>query len=626
MATVILSPLTNLEGFNFGFSTLSLDAPSPSAPIDIPGAIKTQEVFSQTQHSTSSGSYRSSPEIARSKLLQAARCLKDQSRASPLRPTNVLSDSLNDIFAADMEGDLPSVLFKQGLDAAKRACAAYNLLLLNHLPEVVPCTKKGKVHQLISRKDLDVLYAMRQNSVGSKVLVNSELCFKVEIESSGHEGYKISHNDTLFQLKLQDTSCAILQRQVAPIERYLDKLFVLVEAGNDLFYFIPQFAPIKLSKDLVTAKERCQVNGHEYQLEYIDEAASYKLVPISLHSSFLSGEYIKVFPEGIDEEMLVDKSFLVSQIGSSACYRDHIFSVAEVEDGLYQLEREPSEIEEYLDEPFTLLKKRTRTMEICPQSACLNIFEDGEGLYASREGVEYRLQAHKGDTYQLIAKDVPGHFQEFVKDIYLGEGKSVLDIRTPSDARAIFYERICMESFIRAFIAMILLRHEDGKIARLDESNFIFERITTEGSWQGKLRPIIIDLDDALPPTNLPKKDGTHRVRNGLMGFPQVRKPLNADERQQVRTLLSDLLAKAEESYDYIKQQLGHKEALSYKEVLIQVQKFKEQVKHEFTLEELFFFIFADYKNHWQAFSKVYSNPHEVALLVGERPPSQIRL
>lgn len=589
----------DVAGVLKGFDQFHLeDTPKATSPIAIPNADKVNALVIPAI---------SLLELREKKVVEGAKILTSQAKQAPLRPHNSLSDSLNDLFVLETS---PRVIYKPGVEVAKRAYASYRLLCVNGLSDVAPCTTEGVIPQYISRRDLEVSYELREDIQEQRFIVDVEKCFTLRVGDSGY----FDTRDGCYSWQMVDGSknLVTLSRKKTKLDTYLDEEFVLLRSTFDVAYLVPKKSCLYLSNV-----------EKQFHVEAGTEEGEFILKPKTLRGHFPEERYVKLQRKvdgEKDEEMLVSKAILIPFVNETFMYENQYYVVSRSSD---ELRIEPAEtiIDEHLDESFVFLKKTAKKIEIVPQSGCDPLLEEQDELYVKRDGVRFDLEStdwNRG-TYRLVAKDAPGIFQEKVQKIFTGENGKVLDIGNAGPARTKFYQQICPKSFLRAFMAMILLRHEDGKIARLDESNFLFEVLADE-----KLRPIIIDLDDALPETNGPKADGTHRIRNGLMAFPQARKELDREQCLELTQLIEKIVAHARESQELLKQLLGPKHAESYQQIVEKLAGLQSRLPK--TLEELFFALFPDYKAHWVAFSKIYSQPEEIALFVGERAPSHIRI
>lgn len=574
------------------------DTPKQSHAIAVPNAEMVDALFLPAI------SLRDSRE---QRVADGASKLSSQAKLSPLRPHNSLSDSLNDLFVLETS---PRVIYKPGVETAKRSCAAYNVLCLNGLSDVAPCTKEGKIPQYISRRDLEVSYKIRKDILKQDFVVDPKLVFVLEAV----EDQFFEYEDGCYSWQLVDGSMNLcrLVRKKTKLDDFLNEVFIILQSNQGTSYLAPQKGCLRLHD----AKESFHITQSDVDGEYC-------LKPKSLRGYFSEEKYVKMLHQiesESDEELLVSKALLIPYVKETILYGNQLYSVSEGDGGL-QIAPVLSPLDDLLDEPFVLLKKTAKKIEVVPHSGCDQLFEVEQERYVLRDSLQFFLEPANGanDGYRLVAKNVAGVFQEKIHNIFTGENGKVLDIGNSGPTRDTFYAQICQKSFIRAFVAMILLRHEDGKIASLDQSNFLFERLS-----DGKLRPIMIDLDDALPETNGLKEDGTHRIRNGLMAFPQARKVLEAEQRLNLVQLIEKIGQQAQASRELLQQTLGQKHAASYQHIVNKLSEIQESLPN--TLEELFFALFPDYKAHWEAFSKVYSQPEEIALFVGERAPSHIRV
>ena len=180
-----------------------------------------------------------------------------------------------------------------------------------------------------------------------------------------------------------------------------------------------------------------------------------------------------------------------------------------------------------------------------------------------------------------------------------------------------FFNRISMDSFIEAFVAVILLRPQDGVIGFFDNSNILFQAIPQGDNINPldptiQLRPVLIDLDETIPADNEkcldPRltnngKETKHAVRNGLMAFPQSQNKLSERDKLYAETLMIDIINQE----DNISQLLEKREMFTpahvsaTKEIIQRMGNFVDNQPDEWSLQDLFFTLFPDYKKQWDA-------------------------
>lgn len=292
--------------------------------------------------------------------------------------------------------------------------------------------------------------------------------------------------------------------------------------------------------------------------------------------------------------------------------------------GIYSVEnvgKGETDFEEHLDDDFIRVvdpKDPSKTYFV-PTESRSYVQHDDEGNYdyVMRGDQEYRLLKQK-DGIHVVGKDIQGMVQQKVSDIYVGSGRGGLDLRSDSSKVEEFFGRIDFQSFTDAFIATIMLRPHDGKVAVLDESNFLFQALpNAQGKVDPldptcKLRCVLIDLDEAMPEgvddLLKGKEAGIHPVRNGLMGFPQAREKLKGGDKEYalkaIRTITENQYASEKflKGHETDSEHFSSAHTKAYKEVVARLDEFvKEKGTGSFSLEELFFHVFPNYKKQWDS-------------------------
>lgn len=284
----------------------------------------------------------------------------------------------------------------------------------------------------------------------------------------------------------------------------------------------------------------------------------------------------------------------------------------------------------------------------------LPITESGGDQYVTKGETKYLVTEDVSQVKLIkVEENVEGMVQLKVQDIctkvkiQISEGKEetkVVDVLRDDAFRSQFYERIDMNSYIDAFLSTILLRPQDGKMLNLPNSNYLFRIIPDSKGDVDPLNPnlkleiVLIDLDEIMPKANdvyYMKDQGNkavHPVRNGLMGFPHARKPLTVSEQQHAFEIMDDIISKKKEMHDYLtktylkkeskldKKKLGilsDQHIQSFDQVITRLEEFKKNHGDSFTLEQLFFYVFPEYRDQWQRIGE-RETPEYKALLIGD--------
>lgn len=270
--------------------------------------------------------------------------------------------------------------------------------------------------------------------------------------------------------------------------------------------------------------------------------------------------------------------------------------------------------------------------------------EESEKQFIEKNGKRFYIE---DDTLVSYTDDTrPAIVQEQILNPYLGgEPPNELDIRQTTEGVAAFFERINPESFIRAFIATIVFRPQDGKVARLSESNYLFPE-----NEEGTLDVVMIDADATFPTNNtfsddpdwitrenpitgeITQEEDIHVVRNGLMAFPQAERPLSDKEKRQVAGLIDTVSAYQKEAVDifrheHLKHPLKPEEAkkvqksiIALKDLISRLAKAKDLLSSSScSLQDIFFHIFPEYEEEWNDPRLAEMSRPDKALNIGQQ-------
>jgi len=252
------------------------------------------------------------------------------------------------------------------------------------------------------------------------------------------------------------------------------------------------------------------------------------------------------------------------------------------------------------------------------------IEKDNKGDFILYNGQKYRVTEDNHDSIKVIGYHIIGMVQSKVENTYTKtEDGENIDVASQSPATKDFFNRIDSSSFMKAFLATIILRPQDGKVGSLNVSNVLFQAIpNSDGSSDPtdtnvKLMPVLIDLDETLPEKNDYSTDleisqegkaHVHVVRNGLMAFPQVSKALTADQRSEVVGMMETIISKRgaieKQLSKYAKS--GHADFNTSHvnatiEIIDKMKAFLQTPpRKNWSLGDLFFTIFPEYHEQWK--------------------------
>lgn len=246
--------------------------------------------------------------------------------------------------------------------------------------------------------------------------------------------------------------------------------------------------------------------------------------------------------------------------------------------------------------------------------------------YVIRNGQKYEI-VETDNGYHVVGHNIRGMVQFKVENIFTKPSavKRDFDIKKKGKANEAmieeFFQRIDMKGFVDAFLLTLLIRPQDGRIDDLANSNVLFQAID-KGDERAdpldpsvKLRPVLIDLDETMPASNAYSlhpdflEDGwdkVHCVRCGLMAFPQARKPLSKEERKWINEFANTLAAKKRDLEAYLKTYANQSSTFRKENVAAFLEVVNETLSYihdnkrkEWTLEDLFFHVFPEYKKQW---------------------------
>ncbi len=209
----------------------------------------------------------------------------------------------------------------------------------------------------------------------------------------------------------------------------------------------------------------------------------------------------------------------------------------------------------------------------------------------------------------LVRTRVEGFLQPMVQDVLTEIDEIPVDILYPGNVRDAFYKMINKISFIQALLLTSLFRTADGKCRYLKDSNVLF----TE-AMDGSLHLTLIDLDETMP------EDNGH-IRLGLMGYPDAHEKLEGPNRAFAKQFIEKIKARQQSLLACVSQSpLGTNEKVikAFQHTLEEYCTAYEELKEtSFSLADLIFKVFPDYKKEWDALQLLGLDREEIADSIG---------
>lgn len=601
-----------------------------------------------------------------SKLFKSSAKLHELAKQSPLIP--LLGDNENDVYITrGLDGG--DVVFKPGNVAMlNKICDGIARML--GLKHAVPTTKAGKA-DVISRRDLQEDskpdaphlndYRRLTNHLGQDVFANldsDEHEIAEEVDVRGDVIYCLIEDEEVCLVPSKDgegLEVKDLSSVVTSIERAADKSnkFKILgkEEDDEAVFLAPKAALGKLSNNKSFGKVALidnyiykvvpDKNSDHYRLERLDIKTNQDKTP---DQALLTKEFSIMEladEEGELEDVIVPIDVLVELDDKPAKenkvtsfdFMGKFFTLKEIQGktGTFEIKVKPVKKNEDLpfkDETVELIKDAEGNYFVLPKEE-VSVIEKDESTskeFVKRNGQKYDVVQDDDGAYHVIGHDIKGMIQSKIENTFTKQAgkKNNLDIRSPTQEREQFYQRIDMPSFIEAFLLTILLRPQDGKVTDLGQSNVLFQAIAEEGqnvdpqNPEVKLRPVLIDLDETMPKSNSYSldpgfvNDGLHKVhsvRCGLMAFPQSRQKLTGAERSLLINFAMQLEENKETLLAYLQTFINSKSTFSQKQinafndVVVRMTMFLLRINPQqspWTLEGLFFHIFPEYEKQWK--------------------------
>lgn len=569
--------------------------------------------------------------------------LLEISRKSPIKP--LLGNNENDVYITNANNGNPNVVFKKGKQAALLAEVCYRLSRIAGLEECVVPAKKGFAHV-----------------VDSKAVEEKHPCMKVVGAAEGETQEVVVNMRNALPItvvrrekSVSHLPCTINGKELV-LERQRNGRYKVCEISNPIDVMVSGEKAVKLCSLGEEPKEYFLIDPRYVYDIFEKEECEYLSIDSAVYKIHETGgkitlECVKKSKIGNEE---VEKSEYVRMDVLDPEDPDHPFEVIVSKKNAIPIELD-FEVDEN-DESFQFTYAGSQYAVSREEDLVGGVFtysvekveEESEEEDLSNKIINETFTLVEGENSTLyflipesgvISKEEEGMVQMKVENTFDTplNTKSPLDILTDTPARKEFFDNIDTLSFIDCFIATILLRPQDGKIGRLGESNVLFQEIPGTDAkpntigLKNLLRPIIIDNDETMPPNNkvsttifgAKKKGGkgksgngknvVHPVRNGLMAFPQAERVLENQEKAHALAVINKIILHKKEIEKYLetvsKKEMAAQSTLFDQdkvkaciEIIDSLEKFvQENEGKDWSLQELFFAVFPEYKVHWNA-------------------------
>lgn len=549
------------------------------------------------------------------KLRRAAQELFRISETHPLLPSNIDAMDANDVYITKFaKKGIPNVVFKVGNENAQKANFCYQLTRICSLEDVVVPAKSGVVKSLVSREDYKASYVKIQNDEGRWLIKDSsEKKVSIKIIEKSEKETLISHKGRMYTLVADKEKKGCYHIKEEEDEEFSESEGEIsdteVKDKDSSGYKFGSF------EDDFSDNEIGGAEDFEDEVADSDEDFDYETAGLEDYHGTLDDKYPDYHQAGevdFDDESDAENESLQEQFGD-----DPVFLYSHPVSG---------------------------KVFLLPHQDANPIVQDHGTDAVLRNGVPYQI-VEKDNTLEVIGKDVPGMVQIKVEGSFFGpsEGKFIDARRTNSPETKSFFNRIDMKKFSQAFLATVIFRPQDGKVDKLNESNYLFQAVSEEEdgtskvgdpqNLQSKLCPVLIDLDETMPRDNKQSQDpeltdggkkSVSPVRTGLMMFPQSCKNLSTEEKRYVLEKIGEIVSKKKQIDNLMKgysvqtitqftpdrkkeaRQVGFLDEQQVKaldEVLDRLDEFQKNhgESDDWLLEDILFAALPEYKKQWDA-------------------------
>lgn len=572
-----------------------------------------------------------SPKQRKENLDADALILKTLSPRKPL--TRLNPDSDKPVFVT------PKVVFKPGEEAAIKNTCCYDIAEAAGLANSIPVSQPGQASIVVepTKKDLVLIPFGQKPQPSAAAQVQTEDT-RLLVRKSDTTPIKIVKTSSDMMGKTEIT-CQVFDGSTSKprkliLEKQEDGAFV--ETNSEALKWTP---PPREVEDASSSDDEDFESNDDEDFESIDDEG---LERKDNYNSYSDNDSLKL--------SFSTKMKSMSALSESDSEDDELSDEEPSLTSPTSMKRSESTI----SEPELNLSKLHDSFRIAQEPKSKQYYIMPEGT----QNMVY-VRTNKGSV-QYYQKDADGMVQEKIDHIAKFDksnvdrhkglvltpatGNTPLDIKKNSEISA-FYNRIDTNAFLECFLTIMLLRPQDGKVTDLEASNVLFQKMDPKDP-DSKLRPILIDLDETLPAANAwslhpaynPPDDQhyspvgmaitkVHAIRNGLMGFPQVRQPVTKEQVDAIKERIESLLKAKDDLAEKLEERAGgseyftetHLKALN--EVIGKIDKFLTENKDakDWTLEDLFFYTFPEYKQQWNLldeFTKM--SPTDKASIIGK--------
>ncbi len=516
---------------------------------------------------------------------------------SPLLPKKDATGS--NVYPLTLESTNPHAVFKPGKSNTMKAILCAKVAKMLDLRDSIPKTIEATASHVISKGDLDdkgeaIIYE-RALINDKEYLVNPNDCFDIRFVEERADGgcrVKLANNLCLKLTKDGDGYVAHLEREEEDASVDDEKAPFDRQRNDDL-----------MSEDEASGLE---VVFNERAEDVSDDERDFMSFDVQRNVNSIDDE------ESIDAEDAGRGEDSQSDISDEELAQD--------------------DEEDFNPEDFDgqrVLFANDREILVFEEGAHL-LQEDDEGEYVQRGEARFVLHDSEDEEggHTLIGRDVEGFIQDWIPDVVTEINGNTVDTLVPSKTRDAFFSMIDTKSFMESLLLAMLFRTQDGKASNLEDTNFLF--IKSDDHLQLKL----IDLDETWPTTNdltddpvLAKKGAICALQLGLMGYPQAHMQLDGDEKAHVVALLQ----KIEQNRDGMLAALDKYQVDSsrtdqvkraFNEVLDGFRSFNTD--QPFTLANLVFHVFPEYRKQWDALESLGLPREEIAKWVGKATVEEV--
>lgn len=597
-------------------------------------------------------------------LFRSSKELSETTANASIAPSREAADSANEVYMTEdrRTGDVQAVVFKPGVAAANRAMECAGLSRLVGLGSAVPVAKIGTAtvssnilykRLTVEGQNREILIENPEKRIGEE---NPERIDDVRIHANGEVTCRMGNmkvkltpdpSSGSLRAELQGSQTPAKEPKSSFENAVIDKTtFLALEGDNENSFLAPETEVFEIEK--MQGINCVTIEGFIYSFKQMEDGSIKLSIPnpkkimqdedVKPNKDILAKKFFKLKDPVEDSDVLVDSSAVVSldlESDEETLRFDHQgteYEATKSEDGTYVVES-PGEGDEgnrgdefpFEDDDRLLLCRDQRgdySLVLQDDSHAIRT-DPNNNEFVMLNGIPYSLspETTPSGPVRVVGKAVKGMVQAKVGDLFKRpqNSSSDLDITRSSPERTAFFNRIDMPSFIDSFILTILIRPQDGKIVNLGQSNVLFQAIPDDNGNKNpqdpnvKLKPILIDLDETLPPNNRYSVDPeftkgglkkVHCVRCGLMGFPMAHQKLEGNNKERAIGHLEEIVKNKEQILTYLRGSStdahANPKVQATEEIIDKIESFLETHREsEWGLDELFFYVFPEYQQQW---------------------------